>query len=143
MSDEPIKYEIAGEWAAHPARNCRGLDRNMFMVERGDTATLDHLRSICDGCPVKVPCAEFAINDATIIGIWGGLSGKERRDLRRQRRLENGEKMRGPRRGTVVKVARCGTLAGYERHRRQEEPTCAECRAARAAYKRYRKDNAA
>lgn len=38
------------------------------------------------------------------------------------------------------KVAQCGTRAGYARHLKQGEPTCAECKAAQSlaviAYKR-------
>jgi hypothetical protein len=34
----------------------------------------------------------------------------------------------------------CGTYAGYQTHQRRGEPTCAECRAANAAYiRRYRR----
>jgi hypothetical protein len=31
------------------------------------------------------------------------------------------------------KVAQCGTRAGYNRHLKQGEPTCAECKAAQTA----------
>lgn len=33
---------------------------------------------------------------------------------------------------------RCGTLAGYSAHRARREPTCQECRDAKAAYQRER-----
>lgn len=43
------------------------------------------------------------------------------------------------RRGTQRKVAQCGTRAGYSRHLKQGEPTCAACKAAQnAAIQRYK-----
>ncbi len=41
---------------------------------------------MCEACEVKAECLEFAITQGErIIGIWGGLSERERRKLREQR----------------------------------------------------------
>jgi hypothetical protein len=37
--------------------------------------------SICMGCPVRRECAEFALNNQHISGIWAGLREKEVREL--------------------------------------------------------------
>lgn len=44
-------------------------------------------QNICSTCPLKDWCAEFAILNKEV-GTWGGTTGKERRDIRRARKLE-------------------------------------------------------
>lgn len=49
---------------------------------------------------------------------------------------ENKTKVRNPKPksvSTIRKVAECGTRAGYNKHRREGTPTCAECKAAQSA----------
>ena len=43
---------------------------------------------MCARCPVRTECLEYALGNQEKFGIWGGLSERERRQLRRQRRLE-------------------------------------------------------
>jgi len=43
-------------------------------------------RSICEGCPIKDACRDFAVNTNQEYGIWGGTSPEDRRKIRRQRR---------------------------------------------------------
>lgn len=71
------------EWKAHAA--CRGSDVNFF-PGRGDHLGVAACRAICAGCPVRDDCLAEALETASLIGIWGGTSEKERRALRRQRR---------------------------------------------------------
>ena len=41
---------------------------------------------MCAGCPVVVQCLEYALAQDERFGIWGGLSERERRRIRLQRR---------------------------------------------------------
>ena len=43
---------------------------------------------MCRGCEVRVDCLEYALAHGEKFGIWGGLSERERRRVRRQRALE-------------------------------------------------------
>jgi WhiB family redox-sensing transcriptional regulator len=65
-------------WQLHAA--CRGLDPERFFPERGDS--LAPARSVCATCPVRVPCGEYGAGEK--VGIWGGLSERERRQRRRR-----------------------------------------------------------
>ncbi len=65
--------------------NCSGADQDLFFPERG--ASTRKAKSICAACTVKVECLEFAITQGERFGIWGGLSERERRKIRRQRAL--------------------------------------------------------
>lgn len=75
---------IAGEdWRELAA--CRGMDVELFMTERGES-TLD-AKAVCAGCAVREPCLEHALgHPAEKFGVWGGMSERERRQIRRRRR---------------------------------------------------------
>ncbi len=61
------------------------LDPSMFFVGRGDYKAMERAKATCRGCPVKAECLELGMHE--IEGVWGGLSARERRVLRRQRGL--------------------------------------------------------
>jgi WhiB family redox-sensing transcriptional regulator len=63
--------------------NCRGADPDLFFPERG--ASTRTAKGICRECSVRTECLEFAIVSSEKFGIWGGLSERERRKIRRER----------------------------------------------------------
>lgn len=63
--------------------NCNGVDPNLFFPERG--ASTREAKEVCRGCIVPEQCLEYALQNGEKFGIWGGLSEKERRRIRRQR----------------------------------------------------------
>ena len=38
---------------------------------------------MCDGCAVRIECLEYALENDERFGIWGGLSERERRRLKK------------------------------------------------------------
>ena len=62
---------------------CLGMDPDLFFPERG--ASTREAKSICRSCPVRVDCLEFALANGEKFGIWGGMSERERRRIRRAR----------------------------------------------------------
>lgn len=66
--------------------NCRGVDPDLFFPERG--ASTREAKAVCRGCEVRPECLEYALAEGERFGIWGGLSERERRRVRRQRALE-------------------------------------------------------
>lgn len=59
-----------------------------FPVQRADGYGVDKAKRICGACPVRSQCLTFALENPFICGlplkgIWGGLTEKERRLLRR------------------------------------------------------------
>jgi WhiB family redox-sensing transcriptional regulator len=58
---------------------CRGADLNLFFPGRGETA--GPARQACAQCPVRQQCLEYAVSNRIVCGIWGGLTGPERRAL--------------------------------------------------------------
>lgn len=65
--------------------NCLGVDPDLFFPERG--ASTREAKEVCKGCVVRNDCLEYALENGEKFGIWGGLSERERRRIRRQRSL--------------------------------------------------------
>ena len=65
--------------------NCLGVDPDLFFPERG--ASTREAKSVCRGCEVRLECLEYALGHGEKFGIWGGLSERERRRVRRERAL--------------------------------------------------------
>jgi WhiB family transcriptional regulator, redox-sensing transcriptional regulator len=66
--------------------NCMGVDPDLFFPERG--ASTREAKEVCRGCVVREDCLEYALANGEKFGIWGGLSERERRKIRRRRALE-------------------------------------------------------
>jgi len=62
---------------------CRGLDPDIFYphYERDSGPA----KKVCETCPVREPCLEWALSTRQPYGVWGGLTEKERRSLLRRR----------------------------------------------------------
>ena len=65
--------------------NCMGVDPDLFFPERG--ASTKEAKEVCRGCVVREECLEFALSNGEKFGIWGGMSERERRRIRRARAL--------------------------------------------------------
>lgn len=71
-----------GAWRSHAA--CAGTTTTLFFpAERRDAPDA---RRICADCPVRHPCGEYAVEHNIRHGIWGGMSERERRRIRQERR---------------------------------------------------------
>ena len=68
-----------------PDAACRSTDPDLFFPERG--ASTKEAKAVCRGCVVREDCLEYALANGEKFGIWGGLSERERRRIRRQRAL--------------------------------------------------------
>ncbi|WP_084155190.1 WhiB family transcriptional regulator [Agrococcus lahaulensis] len=60
---------------------CAETDPEAFFPEKGGS-TRDAKR-ICESCEVRAECLEYALENDERFGIWGGLSERERRKLRK------------------------------------------------------------
>lgn len=65
--------------------NCMGVDPDLFFPERG--ASTREAKEVCRGCVVREDCLEYALTNGEKFGIWGGLSERERRRIRRARSM--------------------------------------------------------
>jgi WhiB family transcriptional regulator, redox-sensing transcriptional regulator len=61
---------------------CAETDPEAFFPEKGGSTR--EAKKICTGCEVRAECLEYALANDERFGIWGGLSERERRRLRRR-----------------------------------------------------------
>ena len=60
---------------------CAQTDPEAFFPEKGGSTR--EAKRICTGCEVKAECLEYALANDERFGIWGGLSERERRRIKR------------------------------------------------------------
>lgn len=72
---------LPGGWTARAA--CRTADPEMFFPDKGDPKTAAAAKRFCARCPVVSECLEFGMGEH--MGVWGGLTARERERLRRVR----------------------------------------------------------
>jgi WhiB family redox-sensing transcriptional regulator len=64
---------------------CAETDPEAFFPDQGGSTR--EAKRVCGGCAVRTECLEAALANDERFGIWGGLSERERRRLRLQRRI--------------------------------------------------------
>jgi WhiB family redox-sensing transcriptional regulator len=76
----PVEEESTLSWQSDAL--CAQTDPEAFFPEKGGS-TRDAKR-ICTTCDVRDECLEYALQNDERFGIWGGLSERERRKLKRR-----------------------------------------------------------
>ncbi|MCL2736217.1 MAG: WhiB family transcriptional regulator [Propionibacteriaceae bacterium] len=72
--------EDASAWQASAL--CAQTDPEAFFPEKGGSTR--EAKSVCKVCDVRQECLEYALAHDERYGIWGGLSERERRKLKRR-----------------------------------------------------------
>jgi len=72
--------EDASAWQASAL--CAQTDPEAFFPEKGGSTR--EAKGVCRACEVKKECLEYALTHDERYGIWGGLSERERRKLKRR-----------------------------------------------------------
>lgn len=62
------------------------VDPKWFFPARGDTTSVKKAKAACERCSVTDDCLAYALWSGEPFGIWGGLSARQRRALRRENR---------------------------------------------------------
>lgn len=61
---------------------CAQTDPEAFFPEKGGSTR--EAKRVCASCDVRSECLEYALANDERFGIWGGLSERERRKLKRR-----------------------------------------------------------
>ena len=78
----PLEAQDEGQLAWQADALCAQTDPESFFPEKGGS-TRD-AKKICTSCEVRSECLDYALANDERFGIWGGLSERERRKLRRR-----------------------------------------------------------
>lgn len=65
---------------------CAGLDPDLFFPTRDDISSHYEAIRVCNQCPVRLQCLEYALDNNERKGVWGGTTGKQRRQILARRR---------------------------------------------------------
>jgi WhiB family redox-sensing transcriptional regulator len=76
--------DLALDWQEDAA--CAHHREVDFFPARGESVR--DAKAVCACCPVRAQCLDFALRLKVAHGVWGGLSERERRSLRRDRHRE-------------------------------------------------------
>ena len=79
FEDASLSSDPALEWQEHAL--CAQTDPEAFFPEKGGSTR--EAKRVCQACDVRVECLEYALAQDERFGIWGGLSERERRRLKR------------------------------------------------------------
>ena len=64
---------------------CKEIGPHPFDLRKGDRIT--PARKVCRACPVRIECLDYALTEfdrETDVGVWGGTSVNERREMRKR-----------------------------------------------------------
>src|SRR6201987_5119503 len=78
-SDPDPLHPPADQW--QDGALCPQTDPEAFFPEKGGSTR--EAKKICLGCEVRAECLDYALAHDERFGIWGGLSERERRRLKR------------------------------------------------------------
>jgi len=85
-SGQPISLsqmlEDEGVLAWQEQALCAQTDPEAFFPEKGGSTR--EAKRVCASCEVRAECLEYALAKDERFGIWGGLSERERRKIRRR-----------------------------------------------------------
>lgn len=83
---EPFTFQDRPAWFDRAA--CQGMNPDLFFTERGESTA--QAKAVCRSCPVREACLELALSSPIErFGIWGGASERERKTMRRSRRISD------------------------------------------------------
>jgi WhiB family redox-sensing transcriptional regulator len=70
-----------------PRPACRDEDPELFFpvgVSGPATLQVAEAKAVCQRCPLRAKCLEYALRTGQDTGVWGGMSEDERRVLKRR-----------------------------------------------------------
>ena len=77
-----IGAEDAAELGWQDRALCAQTDPDAFFPEKGGSTR--EPKKVCRACEVRAECLEYALEHNEKYGIWGGLSERERRRMKRE-----------------------------------------------------------
>lgn len=83
---DPVEDEVPYRWSRDAA--CRGMDSRFWFPERGEITS--EAKQVCGACPVREDCLDESLRNGERHGVWGGLSERQRRQIRRKSRQVTG-----------------------------------------------------
>jgi WhiB family redox-sensing transcriptional regulator len=81
-AEQAATEEVGGELQWQERSLCAQTDPEAFFPEKGGSTR--EAKRVCLSCEVRVECLEYALENDERFGIWGGLSERERRRVKKR-----------------------------------------------------------
>jgi WhiB family redox-sensing transcriptional regulator len=86
---DDVLAELIGRPSWQDRAACRGQGTDDHFPVRGESTIA--AKAVCAGCVVRSECLSYALADSNLVGIWGGTSERERRQMRQDAKLRQRE----------------------------------------------------
>lgn len=74
------------DWMDHAYCRLNNISMSSYFPPRGDSVGVkDLIAETCEQCSVQEECLNYALNNFLSIGIYGGKTGRQRRQLQKER----------------------------------------------------------
>ncbi|MCX4994286.1 WhiB family transcriptional regulator [Streptomyces longwoodensis] len=103
--------------ATTPGLPCQETDPELWHSRSSSERAL--AVELCAGCPIRTPCAQYALDHRDVSGVWGGTTAADRRAF------WTGERCRFDERGRLRLL--CGSERAYWAHFRYGEQPGRDC----------------
>lgn len=114
---------LANLTATTPGLPCRTTNPEIFFSKSSTDRA--HAVALCGECPIRQACAQYALDNRDLKGVWGGTTLADRRQF------WTGEQCRIDGRGRIRLV--CGSERAYRAHFSYREQPCPACQGAHEA----------
>ena len=84
MALNDFTFEPTEDWREDAA--CAGADSDLFFPVGDEDPRIEAAKAVCEACPAQEACLQYALATNQTDGVWGGMTGTERRRLRRRLR---------------------------------------------------------
>jgi WhiB family redox-sensing transcriptional regulator len=82
LMHEEAEFDEFGTLSWQERSLCAQTDPEAFFPEKGGSTR--EAKKVCLSCEVRTECLEYALGNDERFGIWGGLSERERRKLKKR-----------------------------------------------------------
>ena len=69
---------------------CAEVDPELFFPDKGDWAKAFRAKVVCRRCEVTEQCLAYALERSELVGVWGGTTPEQRKQLRGASRGRSG-----------------------------------------------------
>ena len=82
VMDDAVTGDLSEELAWQERALCAQTDPEAFFPEKGGSTR--EAKRVCMSCDVRAECLSYALANDERFGIWGGLSERERRRVKKR-----------------------------------------------------------
>lgn len=86
MTEKLLEFSHGTLWMEFAL--CREVGGDLWHPDEGEGQTYmtNRAKEVCNRCPVKPECLDYAMRNGELLGVWGGTTPAERKRMRKAAR---------------------------------------------------------